>query len=183
MSAVMKLNKIKKYTIHILALPAIRPEVFDIPLSRCAIIACTERENEYLELFPPQQRCVVPFADVEIPEAYGAIKGAHARVVIRFLRRLPDTVTDLYICCSKGGSRSPAVAAAVLRMSGRNDKVIWENPYYVPNWLVYQTICREFGLYAPDWYVKHLVELNRQCFLDSVRRGNPGKYERWQIID
>ena len=34
----------------------------------------------------------------------------------------------------------------------------------------------------PDWYVKHLVELNRQCFLESVRRGNTGKYERWQII-
>lgn len=179
----MKLNKIKKYTIHILALQAIKPEVFDIPLRRCAIIACTERDNEYLKLFPPQQRCIVPFADVEIPEAYGAIKGAHARFVIRFLRRLPDTVTDLYICCSKGGSRSPAVAAAVLRMSGRNDKVVWENPYYVPNRLVYQTICREFGLCAPDWFVKTLVELNRQCFLDSVKRGNSGKHERWEIID
>ena len=91
----MKLNKIKKYTIHILALPAIRPEVFDIPLSRCAIIVCTDRENKYLDLFPPHQRCIVPFADVEIPGAYGAINGAHARLITRFLWQHPDTVTDL----------------------------------------------------------------------------------------
>lgn len=179
----MRQHKIKKYTIHILAIPAIKPEIFDIPVSKCAIIACTERDNENLKLFPDNQRCIMPFADVEDPDYYLAIKGAHARAIIKFLRQLPDEVTDLYVCCSKGGSRSPAVAAAVLRMSGRDDKVVWENPYYVPNWLVYQVICREFGLFAPDWYVEHLVELNRKCYLDSVRKGNAGKYERWQIID
>ena len=176
-------HKIKKYTIHILAIPAIKPEVFDIPLCQCAIIACTERDNENLKLFPDKQRCVMPFADVEDPEYYLAIKGAHARAIIKFLRQLPDAVTDLYICCSKGGSRSPAVAAAVLRMSGRNDKVVWENPYYVPNRLVYQVICREFGLFAPDWYVKRLVKINSQCYLNASKQGNAGKYERWQIIE
>ena len=125
----------------------------------------------------------MPFADVEVKNAFNAINGAHARAIIRFLRNLPDEVTDLYIFCSKGGSRSPAVAAAVLRMSGRSDRPVWENPFYVPNSLVYQTICHEFGLFAPDWYVKRLVELNRQCYLDSVKNGNAGKYERWQTIE
>lgn len=179
----MRQHRIKKYTIHILAIPAIKQELFDIPLCQCAIIACTERDNENLKLFSDKQRCIMPFADVEEPEYHLAIKGAHARAIIKFLRQLSEEVTDLYICCSKGGSRSPAVAAAVLRMSGRSDKVVWENPYYVPNWLVYQTLCREFGLFALDWYVKHLVELNQNRYLESVKKGNTGKYERWQIIE
>ena len=78
------------------------------------------------------------------------------RHIIRFLRQLPKSVTDLYVCCSKGGSRSPAVAAAVLRMSGRSDKAVWDNPYYVPNWLVYQSL---------------------------VKNGGVSEYERWQIIE
>lgn len=116
---------IKRYTIHILAIPAITPEVFDVPIRKCAIIACTNRDNKYLKLFTPKQRCIMPFADLEIPNDYRSINGAHARAIIRFLRQLPKSVTDLYVCCSKGGSKSPAVAAAVLRMSGRSDKVVW----------------------------------------------------------
>ena len=79
--------------------------------------------------------------------------------------------------------RTEAVAAAVLRMSGRSDKPVWENPFYVPNRLVYQVICKEFGLFAPDWYIKKLVDLNRQCYLNAAKQGNSGKYERWQIIE
>lgn len=179
----MRQHRIRKYIIHILSIPAIGPEAIDIPMSRCAIIACTERDNKYLNMFPERQRCIVPFADVEDKNHPMAIRGAHARLIIRFLRNLPEEVTDLYVCCSKGGSRSPAVAAAVLRMSGRSDKPVWENPYYVPNKLVYQVICKEFGLFAQNWYVKRLVELNWQCYMRAARYGSSGKYERWQIID
>jgi len=179
----MRQHRIKKYTIHILAITAIAPEVFDIPMSRCAIIVCTDRGNKYLGLFPERQICVMPFIDVEDAVHPLAIRGAHARAIIRFLRQLPDEVTDLYVCCSKGGSRSPAVAAAILRMSGRNDNVVWKNPFYVPNKLVYQVICREFGLFAPDWYVERKVELNRQCYLNASQNSDAGEYERWQIIE
>ena len=179
----MRQHRIRKYIIHILAIPAIDPEVLDIPMSQCAIIACTDRDNKYLKLFPEKQRCVMQFADIEEPDNPFAIRGAHARAIIRFLRQLPDEVTDLYVCCSKGGSRSPAVAAAILRMSGRNDDVVWKNPFYVPNKLVYQVICREFGLFAPDWYVERKVELNRQCYLTASQNGDTGGYERWQIIE
>jgi hypothetical protein len=179
----MKQRKIKRYIIHILAIPAIGPDVLDIPMSKCAIIVCAERYNKYMDLFPEIQKCIVPFADVEDKRHPMAIRGAHARLIIRFLRNLPEEVTDLYVCCSKGGSRSPAVAAAVLRMSGRSDKIVWENPFYVPNRLVYQVICKEFGLFAPNWYVKQLVKLNRQCYMKATRCGDAGKYERWQIIE
>ena len=179
----MRQRRIRKFTIHILALPGIKPDLFDIPIQKCAIIVCTERDNEYLSLFPPKHICVVPFADVEDPQHTRAIKRSHARCIIRFLRQLPEEVTDLYVCCSKGGSRSPAVAAAILRMSGRSDKPVWDNPYYVPNWLVYQTICREFGLFAPYLYVMHLVRRNCRCYKKAVKNNGVCKYERWQIIE
>ena len=73
---------IKRYTIHILVIPAITTEVFDIPIRKCAIIACTNRDNKYLKLFPPKQRCIMPFADLEIPNDYRSINGAHARANI-----------------------------------------------------------------------------------------------------
>ena len=179
----MRQHLIKKYTIHILAIPAIKPELFDIPISQCAIISCTDRKNRYVFMFPATQRCLIPFADSEDTTHPYAITAAQARLIIRFLRRLPDEVTDLYVCCSKGGSRSPAVAAAVLRMSGRSDKAVWENPFYVPNRLVYRVICQEFGLHASESYVNQLAELNMKCYLDAVYNGNTGGYERWQIIE
>ena len=179
----MRRHRIRRFIIHILPVNAINPELFDVPPAKCAIIVCTNRTNSYINIFPAGQRCIVPFADYEIRNCYGAINNSHARIIIKFLKRLPRRVTDLYICCSKGGSRSPAVAAAVLRLSSRSDRAVWDNPCYVPNWLVYQTICKEGGLFAPDWYVKHLVKRNRRCYLRSVKRGNTGKYERWQIIE
>ena len=64
----MRQHRIRKYIIHILAIPAIGPVVLDIPMSQCAIIACTDRDNKYLKLFPEKQRCVMPFADTEEPD-------------------------------------------------------------------------------------------------------------------
>ena len=107
---------------------------------------------------------------------------SYARVIIKFVRRLPKTVTDIYVCCSKGGSRSAAVAAALLRMSGRSDAPVWDNPYYVPNTLVYYRLCREFGLPVTRLSVWLKNRRNQRAYR-KLQRGEPCKYERWQIID
>lgn len=179
----MRGKRIRRFTIHILAIPAINPDIMDLPAEKTALIACTPRSNKFLNLFPPGNTLIMPFADVEIKGASGAIDHTHARIIIKFLSRLPREVTDLYICCSKGASRSPALAAAVLRMSGRNDKVIWDNPFYSPNTLVYQTICREFGLFAPTLYVKYLQKRNSGKYQEAVKNGHSSGFERWQIIE
>ena len=110
---------IKKYTIHILAVPALQPGVFDLPPERNAVIICTGRTNSYIDNYIKKNKLVLNFPDYEDPGLVGSFNGAHARVIIRFVRSLPKTVTDVYVCCSKGGSRSAAVAAALLRMSER----------------------------------------------------------------
>ena len=180
MSPTMRM-KIRKYTIHILAITAFKPGIFDLPPQRNAIILCTNRENRYLKYQVKQNKLTLNFLDVEDPHVIGAFNGGHARAIIRFIRRLPKTVTDIYVCCSKGGSRSPAVAAALLRMSGRSDKPVWLNPYYVPNTLVYYILCREAGVPISQFEVWIKKQQNRKAFL-RAKRGKPSKYERWQII-
>lgn len=172
---------IKPFIIHILPIKAIRPDLLDIASQNAALIVCSDDSNRYLDIF--QYRLIIPFADINFQNGTNAITSIQAKRIVSFGQSLPNAVTDLYICCTEGISRSPAVAAAFLRMSGRGDKVIWNNPYYSPNSLVYQTICSEAGLFAPEWYVWILKTSNAHRYKMSRKRGNTGSYERWQIIE
>jgi len=173
---------IKKYTIHILAIRAIDAETFDLPKEQNAIIVCTDRDNKFIYNCLPQNILIINFPDVEDENAMGAFNRAHARKIIQFIRNLSEKVTDIYVCCSKGGSRSPAVAAALLRMSGRNDKAVWLNPYYVPNVLVYRRLCQEYGFLTNKFSVWIRTLLNNRAF-KRAQKGIPPKYERWQLLE
>ncbi len=173
---------IKKYAIHILALPAINMDSFDLPMEQNALIVCTDRSNSFIEGDTILYKLILPFEDVEIPKSTGAFNRAHARAVLRFLEDLPESVTDLYICCSKGGSRSPALAAAILKASGRSDAPVWKNPYYVPNKLVYKRMCEETGIFMPWVKVWYKGRINTAQFKKAKRNGGTTVYERWQII-
>ena len=178
----MKRIILKKYVIHILAVTAINADAFDLPMEQNALIRCTDRTNSYIEGGIIKYKLFLPISDVELPHRYGSFNGAHARAVIRFLKGLPESVTDLYICCSKGGSRSPALAAALLKGSGRSDKPVWKNPFYVPNRLVYKKMCHELGVFMPWICVMFKSLVNTVQFKKYRRRGGAGEYERWQII-
>ena len=175
------MNDLKKYTLHILAIRAIDSETFDLPPEQNAVIVCTDRSNPCIDLCLPENILILNFPDVEDAAVEGAFCAAHAKRLIRFLRNLSPEVTDLYVCCSKGGSRSPAVAAAILRMSGRSDKAVWCNPFYVPNKLVYRILCREYGLFATRFSVQYKAWRNDRAF-KMAQSGKPCKYERWQIL-
>lgn len=178
-----KIRNIKKYVIHILAITAIDAETFDLPMEQNAIIVCTNRDNKYIyDICRPENILIINFTDVENKKFPGAFNGAHARKIINFINSLSDNITDLYVCCSKGGSRSPAVAAALLRMSGRKDSDVWNNPFYVPNTLVYLRLCREFGLPVTIFSTWIRTQKNKLAFR-RAQKGIPCKYERWQIID
>ncbi len=177
--------QIKKYTIHILAVTAFNPKLFelpfDLPPERNAIIICTGRENEYLNNYEGN-KLSMSFLDVEDPRVIGSFEEVHARAIIKFISMLPEEVTDLYVCCSKGQSRSAAVAAALLRMSGRSDDPVWLNPYYNPNVLVYYILCKQAGIDITPEDVQLKKEQNEKAYLD-LQQGKPTKYERWQIIE
>ena len=173
---------IKQYVIHILAVPALGPDAVDLPLDKCAAIICTIRTNSFIDNAFGDNKLILNFLDVEDETMDGAFNRIHARKIINFINNLPDDVSDLYICCSKGGSRSPGCAAAILRMSGRSDMDVWLNPYYTPNTLVYKTLCREYGIPVSDEMVKRYCEMNDLAYKEAKVKGNAGKYERWQIL-
>lgn len=166
-----------------MAVPGLGPDLFDLPMNRNAVIICTNRTNNFIDTYITQNKLVIDFPDVEDKNYPGAFNGAHARMIIRFLKSLTDEVTDLYVCCSKGGSRSPAVAAAILKASGRSDAPVWHSPFYMPNLLVYKVLCREFGFFMPQIRVLGKRIINDIEFKKAKHRGNAGKYERWQILD
>lgn len=179
------MQPIKKYTIHILAITAFNPKHFEIPFDlpdeRNAVIICTGRENEFLKNYKGNKLDVV-FLDVEDPRVPGSFECVHARAIIRFIKLLPEEVTDIYVCCSKGSSRSAAVAAWLLRMSGRNDDRVWLNPYYVPNILVYYVLCKEAGIPITPDQVLFKQKQNEEAY-KKLQQGVPCEYERWQILE
>ncbi len=179
----MRDHRLKRYTIHIMAVPGLSPEAFDLPMRQYGVIICTDRTNEFIDNRITHNKLVINFPDVEDKNYPGAFNGAHARVIINFLRTLPEEVSDLYVCCSKGGSRSPAVAAAILKASGRSDAQVWHNPFYVPNLLVYERLCRGFGIFMPHIVVLWKNLINKVSFRLAKHRGDGGKYERWQILE
>ena len=168
-------------TMHILPVSAIKPDLLDIDLKNTALIVCSDDNNPFIKMFP--YRLIIPFIDTTIKDRIGSITRRQAKELLDFWDNRPSDVTDLYICCTEGVSRSPAVAAAILRMSEKSDNPIWNNPYYSPNTLVYQTLCREAGVFAPSWYLWMLKTNSIFRYKISKARGNTGKYERWQIIE
>ena len=112
----------------------------------------------------------------------GAFDGTHAKTIMQFLHNLPETVTDLYICCSEGISRSPALAAVFLIASKRNDREVWENPFYAPNALVYKRMCNEFGVFMPGFLVSFKKAISNRQYRKAKKKGAVSKYERWKII-
>ena len=172
----------KKYVIHILAVPAVSGKVFDIPYSNCAIILCTSRSNAFIDSIRCE-KLVLDFLDVEDRRHDRAFDRACASTIISFINKLPANISDLYVCCSKGGSRSAGCAAALMLMSGRSDRDVWRNPFYTPNTLVFRLLCQEYGIFMPMIFVRWRKWINERSFKKAQKRnGDTGEYERWQIL-
>ena len=176
-------QRIKPYVIHILAVPALTRDVFDLPPENTAVILCTDRTNRYIRELPEENTLTVSFPDMENRNYPGAFNENHARRIITFLESLSDDVSDVYICCSQGISRSPAVAAALLRSSGRSDAPVWENPFYTPNALVYFRLCRESGVFITRFSVWKRTVCNRKACRKVQKNGGSVKHERWEVIE
>lgn len=89
----------------------------------------------------------------------------------RFTRKMADTISEkikenadknnIYICCDSGESRSTAIAAAVIRFYNYSDKIIWKNPHFHPNLLVYELMCKGMQLSCSKlrlWYNKKVSD-------------------------
>lgn len=89
----------------------------------------------------------------------------------RFAQKMADAISekikesadkaDIYICCDSGESRSTAIAAALMRLYNQSDKIIWNNPHFHPNLLVYELMCKSMRLNCSKlrlWYNKKVSD-------------------------
>ena len=91
-----------------------------------------------------------------------------AAAVADFVKNLEADV--LYCCCDAGESRSPAVAAAVMRYFGLDDMQVWENPHYHPNMLVFEMLMDAFNMSISDAEKDYLLYTNQKAFWDVIRK-------------
>lgn len=92
---------------------------------------------------------------------------ADAAAFADFLKGLAGIHT-LYCCCDAGESRSPAVAAAVLRYLGKDDMPIWRDPHYHPNMLVFSMLTEALAVPASDEEKDLRLYTNQKAFRDAI---------------
>ena len=88
-------------------------------------------------------------ADVLQPGDPKSMDNAAALRIKVFADEAMKNADALIVCCAAGMSRSPAVAAAVMRGSGLDDGCIWDDARYSPNPLCYEMVLNAYGI-APD---------------------------------
>lgn len=110
------------------------------------------------------------YRDIDV-EGPGSFSVHDAACIAEFLRSLAPSVNVLILCCDAAISRSPAVAAAIARYLGQDDeKLVWKNPAYAPNMLVFRTLCQELRVPVDDEICDRLFYENRQAFKNAIKK-------------
>lgn len=132
----------------------------NLPVASAAIIS----SSEYLDA----SRIPIPFAyadymdfDYESPRSFTELQASE---FAEFIKPMKHNVTDLFVCCDAGESRSPAIAAAIHRWLGQHDHHIWRNPKYHPNVLCFKRMADAFDIQVADEEIDTLIYTNRTAF-------------------
>ena len=172
----------RKFVIHILPIKALESSTIE-HRDKSALIACSSRTVRLKRAVYSNNFCAVSFADVSSPDQHNAMQEGHALLIRNFILGLKDEITDLYICCDSAESRSPAIAAAILTVSGLPDDCVWKNPFYAPNVLVYQRTCNAFGVNIPKRLIDEKKQINEQAYRFAQEKHGDSSFSRWQTID
>ena len=93
-----------------------------------------------------------------------------AQKIKNFLDETAD-FENLYVCCDSGQSRSTAAASAIMRLYGKSDKEIWQNPFFKPNTLIYKTLCHAFGKRVSKLKMLYLCHVNDKALKKTMYKG------------
>ena len=171
----------QQYAIHILPAKALKDFADELARPESALISCVGARIQ-VDVRTVPLHLILEFADTTDARRPGAFNHVQAEEIARFVSALPVSVSDVFVSCTEGESRSPAVAAALLLASGRSDRDVWLNPYYHPTTLVYCLLCRALGVFMPRLLVWLRQRRSVRAYRKTRRKGNAGKYERWQIL-
>ena len=166
------------FKIHILSIKALTETTFADGGKKYAIINCSERTSQYFS----SQRYLLQlhFIDTEDEKNPKSFSLDDGEKIKSFIVSLPSNITDLFVLCDAGESRSTAVAAAILLFAGRSDEPVWNNPFYHPNPLVFRRLCKAFGIEMAEDQIGSKKKQNENAFKSAMKSGT--QYKRWEVI-
>lgn len=130
-------------------------------------ILCTSDDSLVVE--PRENVLLLHFADITDARRADAFTAEQAAKVCSFWEN-SALYSALFVCCDSGESRSPAIAAALMRSTGQPDFEIWQNPEYHPNPYVYMVLCRELRLEVKPSEVDERKTANHRAFAQRIKQ-------------
>ena len=167
--------------LHVLSLKALDDSTMADSL-RSALVIISRRAERLKKAGHAASFCALQFEDLLDAADPRAIKQEHAKLIADFILEKENDIDDLYICSDSGTSRSAAVAAAYLRYKGSSEAPVWDNPYYVPNMLVYMRMCEAFGIVVTAEEAAALRIRNEQAYIKAKESSGRESYDRWGEI-
>lgn len=133
-----------------------------------AVILCSSYEIDVkkLEKFP--NKLVLYFDDVCEVRSNAFNKEIATKIKL-FVSSILNEITDMYICCDGGESRSSAICAALMKFQKQDEMTIWKNPYYHPNVLVYKLLCMELGIRISKCNLRYKEYVNRNALRRAIK--------------
>lgn len=103
------------------------------------------------------------FQDIIDDKRVEAFASEQAEQIVHFWKQICDNeqIECVFVCYDAGMSRSPAIAAALMRELGQNDDCIWSDAEYDLNPLVYRRLCHAFGHPVTSSELRKKLRLNR----------------------
>ena len=117
----------------------------------------------------------IDFDDFDDKKRINAMTAEHAENIKNFVLSLPKEIQELIVCCPAGISRSPAVAAGILKGLGYSDMHIWRNPRYSPNRLCYKLMLKAFG--KSTVLVCFKKSISEHIFRKALKKAKKGKVD------
>lgn len=169
----------KRFILRICSKKALLYEPLD-QIQRATLILCSDYPLPTMPQF--KSFLYAPFLDVEEAFLSSAIKLEDCRRILRFLNEIPNGST-VYLACDSGASRSPALAASILTLCGLKDDIVFANPHYDPNMLVFRTMLNAGGKLLPEKDIIGRALKSRKAYTDVQRGHCQVLIKRWEPID
>ena len=154
-------------TIHICPIKWLYQTLAEGPTGKCGAIISSSSKIDTAKLFGIFY-VFRQYEDLDYECPGRSFSQMDATAFADFVKNLEADV--LYCCCDAGESRSPAVAAAVMRFLGLDDMQVWENPHYHPNMLVFEMLANTLGVAISDQEKDFRFYTNRKAFRDAIRK-------------
>lgn len=153
--------------IRIFSIKEFKDKIKDINADNVKFILVSSYDDD-IESISYDNKLVLHFDDICI-KSKSSFNSDLAHQIACFVNCIDFDKYQLYVCCDSGISRSSAIVAAILRRFGMDEYLIWREPCYSPNMLVYRLLCKEFKLINIPFSLKHKELTSKNALRKSIK--------------